>query len=545
MHSFTLLVIACFSLLISDSPNFASASPVPDILASSGLKARKIPGGYSIPLKRTKVSSGRNDGRKSKRVAENRKRGDVVTKTGLGDHLDSVYTVPVIVGETVTAVLLEASDVCNPAFCGPPTTEQYPMSTFNDSGASTTIQYGSGLASGPVGFDTVTVAGISIQNQAFVAANNTDMAGEDRSGILGLSFPTLSSIQQELTSKSALTESNDSNSILGTDQYGPVLARIAMTGALDAPMFAIQLQRTQIDIGGQGVLTIGALPEGIDNSSLTWVPVKFYTDSEMPGTEVPTFAPTNEAFPLQWEIDIDGVFLDGQRLADSNIQPADGVSVTTTRALIDSGTSALFGPDDVVRNILSTVSTTSTLPCDVPHTLAFQIGGKMFPVDPRDFISEPTTSLSTCIANPALKSDDPPGLGDLTSWILGVPFFKSNLIAFYFGNLTHPSVDPPRIGFLSTVPQNADELLTSEIHDAESAGEVASTDDVAPTASAATANRITVSSVFPSPTTTGPGGDTSKSNEGDNQKNGAGAKMMGIGLVSISVAAGVGMVVSW
>ncbi|KAF5360191.1 hypothetical protein D9758_011356 [Tetrapyrgos nigripes] len=553
MHSFSLLTsnlllfFACSSLLIHDSSNFASASPVPDILASSGLKARKVPGGYSIPLQRTKRSSGRiNDGRNSKSIGGNRKRGGIVAETGLGDHFDFQYTVPVEVGGTVTAVVLDTgssdlwvtSDACTPTSCGgPPTTEQYPMSTFNDSGASVFIPYGSGSASGPVGFDTVTVAGISIQNQPFIAVNATDIAPQDTSGILGLSFPTLSSVQQELTSKSTLTESDDS--ILGTDQYGPVLARIAMTGALDTPMFAIQLQRTQIDIGGQGVLTVGTLPEGIDNSSLTWVPVKFYTDSEI-GT--------------QWEIDIDGVFLDGQRLADSAI-PADGVSVTTTRALIDSGNSILLGPADVVDNILSTVSTTynpsigpdAAFPCDVPHTLTFQIGGKMFPVDPRDFISEKSTDLSTCLASTMFKASDPPSLGDLTSWSLGDPFFKSNLVAFYYGNLTHPSVDPPRIGFLSTVPQNANELLTSAIHDAESAGEVASTDDVAPTASAATADRITVSPGFSSPTATGPGGDTSKSDEGDpGNENGAiaGAKM-GIGFVSVYIAVGMGMVAGW
>jgi hypothetical protein len=111
-------------------------------------------------------------------------------------------------------------------------------------------------------------------------------------GILGLSFPTLSNIQQKMVNESTLTESNDGSSILGTYQYGPLLSRIAMTGALDMPMFTIQLQRATIDIGGQGVLTIGALPEGIDNSSLTWVPVKLYKDSDL-GDSAPSFAPSN------------------------------------------------------------------------------------------------------------------------------------------------------------------------------------------------------------------------------------------------------------
>lgn len=47
---------------------------------------------------------------------------------------------------------------------------------------------------------------------------------------------------------------------------------------------------------------------------------------------------------------------------------------------------------------------------------------------------------------------------------------SSNLVAFYFGNLTNPSVDPPRIGLLSTVPSNADELFSSVVSAAEATG---------------------------------------------------------------------------
>jgi phytepsin len=43
----------------------------------------------------------------------------------------------------------------------------------------------------------------------------------------------------------------------------------------------------------------------------------------------------------------------------------------------------------------------------------------------------------------------------------------SILAAFYYGNITHPSVDPPKIGLLSTVPDNAAELLSSAVEAAE------------------------------------------------------------------------------
>lgn len=45
-----------------------------------------------------------------------------------------------------------------------------------------------------------------------------------------------------------------------------------------------------------------------------------------------------------------------------------------------------------------------------------------------------------------------------------------NVIAFHYGNLTHPSVDPPRIGFLSTVPNNASQLLADAVKTAQQNG---------------------------------------------------------------------------
>ncbi|THV05895.1 acid protease, partial [Dendrothele bispora CBS 962.96] len=477
--------------------SFVSASPVPEMLASSGLKARKIPGGYSIPFKRTKSNLGRRDAGGMRRA--------VSGESGLGDSSDFIYTIPVEIGGVVTAPQLDTgssdlwviSDACTASSCNVAATEtRYTMSTFNESGSSFTIRYGDGSgAFGPIGFDTTTVAGIAIQNQAFGAVNTTD-AG---SGVFGLGFPSVSQIQkaiiQDRTGWSSETDSDDF--VTGTYQYGPLLARVAMTNALEMPMFAVELQRATIDVDGQdGILTVGTLPEGVDNSSLTWVPVRLYKPDEG-GLRAPSFAP-DEVYPLNWEIDIDGVFLDGERIADSSIPP-NGVNPSGISALVDTGNSLLRGPYDVVDDILSSVANydpvtnLAILPCDVPHTLAFQIGGKMFPVDPRDFIGEPSEDALTCVAN-KLVASDPPHLTSLFRWSLGDPFMKSNLVAFYYGNLTHPSVDPPRIGFLSTVPSNADILLEQAVADAKAnGGTFDSTSVAAPTASAATATKITVS----------------------------------------------------
>ena len=66
-----------------------------------------------------------------------------------------------------------------------------------------------------------------------------------------------------------------------------------------------------------------------------------------------------------------------------------------------------------------------TFPCSTAHNLSFQIGGKVFPIDPRDFVSQNKTGdAQTCVVS-NLVSTDPPSVGALFSWSLGDPFFKS------------------------------------------------------------------------------------------------------------------------
>lgn len=64
--------------------------------------------------------------------------------------------------------------------------------------------------------------------------------------------------------------------------------------------------------------------------------------------------------------------------------------------------------------------------CATPHTLAFQIGGTLFPVDPRDFVHQVGSGdVETCSTN--LVATDVPtgdGSGYLYSWNLGTPFLK-------------------------------------------------------------------------------------------------------------------------
>ena len=73
-----------------------------------------------------------------------------------------------------------------------------------------------------------------------------------------------------------------------------------------------------------------------------------------------------------------------------------------------------------------------------------------------------------------------------------------NVVVFYYGNLTHPSVDPPRIGLLSTVPSNADQLLKDAVAKAAAnGGSFPNSVEPAPTDSAANIPQTTVTVASP------------------------------------------------
>ncbi len=193
---------------------------------------------------------------------------------------------------------------------------------------------------------------------------------------------------------------------------------------------------------------------------------------------------------------IDAVYFDGQRLPDSQLADP----TIQTSALIDTvgafsccsrflahglqGNSLIRGPADVIDAIYTQIGGTEFV-CSTPHNLTFEIGGKMFPVDPRDFISQADAdSTEACIATIAVTDTPERGQGYLYSWSLGDPFLKGFVLvfapsaapltdhcrvlsAYHFGNLSYPSQDPPTIGFLSTVPDDAAAQLLEALNEAK------------------------------------------------------------------------------
>ncbi|KAJ7761103.1 aspartic peptidase domain-containing protein [Mycena metata] len=458
--------------------------------------------------------SRRFSGRFNRRRSTIGARGTVNGSIGLGDNSDLLYTVPIQLGGTTTVVNLDTgssdlwvitSDCVANACANARGMARLPAANLKTTGGNVTMRYGDSktgtYASGPLAMETASIAGVAIDNQLFAAINDTTntVVQFGAAGIFGLGFPSESQIQGAAVINQFGKTGTTDHFVAASYAAGPLISRIAQSDALAMPMFTISLQRSEIDISGKGALTLGTLPPGVDNSSLTWVPVRLYSPAEG-GLTPPTFAP-NEVYPLRWEIDLDGVFLDGVEIPASKIPATGGVSSTRMSALIDTGNSILRGPSDVVTSILSTISPnynadtpdSATLACAKAHNLTFQIGGKMFPIDPRDLIGPQSAhDAQTCIVD-NIVATDAPSVGTLFRWSLGDPFMKSNLVAFHYGNLTNPSQDPPRIGFLSQVPSNAAALLTQAVQDAVAdGGDFESTLIVAPTAVAANEAEVTV-----------------------------------------------------
>ncbi|RPD62529.1 acid protease [Lentinus tigrinus ALCF2SS1-7] len=523
-----------YVLALAVLPRLVLAAPIPATVApptlSSSRTTKPKKGGVKLPFLRRRVV-----GRQTTQD------DDVLGGTvGLGDNADLFYTVAVTVGDSTTSVNLDTgssdlwvmSDACKTTQCQRSTAKPYDVTkSFKPTdNASVQLQYGDSVsgthASGPVGRDTVTLAALTLKDQTLAAVDDTDNSAVQNggAGIMGLGFPAQSFVQAAAINAEFNNPSGTDTFIEQTANYGPAVSRLILADMIDDPLFAVTLQRNTIDVSGQGEITIGQLPDEIDESNITWVPVRLYDPAEG-GMAAPSFAP-NEKYPLRWEVPIDAVFLDGQKLPTST-QSGAGLDTSIISGLIDTGNSLIRGPQDVVNNIYTKVSpafaansnSDPTLPCDAGHNLAFQIGGKMFPVDPRDFVSQNKQGdASTCIAN-NIVGTDAPSSGALFSWNLGDPFLKSNMVVFYYGNLTHPSVDPPRIGFVSLVPQNADDLLDDAVDDAQGAGgNFESKADAAPTASSLILETSSGASSSAASRTSSPSSTTSSSSPASTAK---------------------------
>ena len=201
----------------------------------------------------------------------------------------------------------------------------YPEASLVPTGQDVQLLYGDSHtgthALGPIGSDTVGVAGLSVPNQFFAAIVDTDTTVLEAgcAGILGLGFPPISAIWRQLlatefygpmprllrraahesanrphylpaldtfnyTSGSRKRQQHPDYFASATDTFatiGPLFSRLVTWGLLSRPLVVTTLQRDTVTLSDNaGTLSLGALPFGLVDEQLTWVPVRGYTPLE-------------------------------------------------------------------------------------------------------------------------------------------------------------------------------------------------------------------------------------------------------------------------
>jgi phytepsin len=181
--------------------------------------------------------------------------------------------------------------------------------TYVANGTSFAIQYGTGSLTGFLSQDVVNVGGLNIQNQVFAEATQQPgltfiMAKFD--GILGLAFSSIS-----------------------VDSVTPVFYNMMSQSLVPAPLFGVWLNRAGTTAAG-GELDLGGIDASHYTGSINYVPL------------------TNETY---WEFALDDIQVQGTSLCGGGV----------CRAIADTGTSLLAGPEDTVKQIATSLGSIGLL----------------------------------------------------------------------------------------------------------------------------------------------------------------------------------------
>ncbi|KAF9556703.1 acid protease [Agrocybe pediades] len=281
-------------------------------------------------------------------------------------------------------------------------------STFSESTSSrgVTIQYGQGAVAGSVASDTVSMGDFTVQKQTFLAVDqvSSDLTEGSVQGIMGLAFGSISSTSAT-----------------------PFWENLANGGELSVPEMGFWLQRANPlstdEEGPGGVFTLGGT-----NSSLFTGDIEFL---DMPSNVRPSF----------WLLNTASITLNGQNFA---------VPRTEALAAIDTGTTLIGGPTDVVTAFWKTVGGKPSennpgffeYPCSTSLSVTMSFGGKAWPINPRDMIFGRLSSTSPLCLGSVFDvtggTNIEAGSG-APNWIVGATFLKNVYSVF--------RASPASIGF--------------------------------------------------------------------------------------------------
>ncbi|EPQ54079.1 acid protease [Gloeophyllum trabeum ATCC 11539] len=327
--------------------------------------------------------------------------------------------------DTGSADLWITSSACTTSACHSvpkyPLTYQSPsFASVNDNNTAFSVSFADGTAaSGYVAREKVQLSNLTVPNQAFgmVSQSNVTM-GSQMSGILGLGFPRLSTI---------------SNNVVNAT---PFFASLSQQGIVNYPLFGLSLTRNT-----SGTLTLGAIDSSVvkDVSQIEWNEVVAFSPF---GTE------RNTTSYLQWAIPMGNILVNGSAITPSPTYPT--AYSNQSLALLDVGTPGIYGPYQDVSSIFSAIDGSRlvdtkdggqwALPCDVSETISFVFGTTNFTLQPSDYLIGPTSgNPDLCLAWPRASAPSSDGI----DWQLGSPFLRTVYSIFSYGI---DAKEPPMIG---------------------------------------------------------------------------------------------------
>ncbi|KAL0984069.1 hypothetical protein UPYG_G00136670 [Umbra pygmaea] len=240
-------------------------------------------------------------------------------------------------------------------------------STFRNSGKSLSIQYGTGSMTGFLGYDTVVVGGLPVQNQMFGLSQTEApfMAHMAADGILGLAYPRLAA-----------------------SQATPVFDNMMDQHLVSQDIFSVYL--TSNSAAGS-VITFGGVNPNHYYGPINWIPL------------------SDETY---WQITVTSVTVNGQIVACNG----------GCQAIVDTGTSNIVGPQADIANIANAVGANSANGDDVVNCnyinnmpdIVFNINGQAFSIPGSSYVRQ--SQYYGCRAGLS-KSND-------SLWILGDVFIR-------------------------------------------------------------------------------------------------------------------------
>ncbi|XP_078537351.1 gastricsin-like [Lissotriton helveticus] len=279
--------------------------------------------------------------------------------------------------DTGSSNLWVASTYCSSSACNNhPLFNPSQSSTYTTKNQQFSIQYGTGSLTGILGYDTVSIQGISITQQEFALSINepgSNFVYAQFDGILGLAYPSIAA-----------------------DGATTVMEGMMNQGLLSQNIFGFYMSEQGTQPGGE--LIFGGVDSNYYTGEITWTPV------------------TQQMY---WQIGIQGFAVNGQET---------GWCSQGCQGIVDTGTSLLTAPGQYMAALMKDIGATldssgqyvvacssvTSLP-----TLSFTIGGTSLPLPPSAYIVQGSAACTVGIMATYLPSQDGQPL-----WILGDVFLR-------------------------------------------------------------------------------------------------------------------------